>query len=31
MPGEVLDNLNVEGVGFELTGRTCPGRQNPIR
>jgi glyoxylase-like metal-dependent hydrolase (beta-lactamase superfamily II) len=31
MPGEVLDGLNIEGVGFELTGRTCPGRQNPIR
>jgi glyoxylase-like metal-dependent hydrolase (beta-lactamase superfamily II) len=31
MPPEALDALNVEGVAWELTGRTCPGTQNPIR
>lgn len=31
MPSEALDALNVEGVSWELTGRTCPGAKNPIR
>jgi glyoxylase-like metal-dependent hydrolase (beta-lactamase superfamily II) len=31
MPSEALDALNLEGVNWELTGRTCPGTENPIR
>jgi len=31
MPPEALDSLNLEGVSWELTGRTCPGAANPIR
>lgn len=31
MPTAALDQLNIEGVRFELTGRTCPGAENPVR
>jgi glyoxylase-like metal-dependent hydrolase (beta-lactamase superfamily II) len=31
MPPEALDALNLEGVSWELTGKSCPGTQNPIR
>jgi glyoxylase-like metal-dependent hydrolase (beta-lactamase superfamily II) len=31
MPSAALDQLNIEGVNFELTGRSCPGTPNPIR
>jgi len=31
MPVAVLDQLNIEGVRFELTGRTCPGANDPVR
>jgi hypothetical protein len=31
MPPEVLDQLNVEGVGHELGPAACEGRQNPVR
>ena len=31
MPAEALDALNLEGVGWELTGHACPGAPNPIR
>lgn len=31
MPPDALDALNIEGVSYELSGRTCPGVENPIR
>jgi len=31
MPAEALDALNVEGVSWELSQRTCPGADNPVR
>lgn len=31
MPPETLDALNIEGVSWELSGRTCPGADNPAR
>lgn len=31
MPVDALDQLNIEGVHFELTGRSCPGMKNPVR
>ena len=31
MPEGVLDALNLEGVDWELTGKTCPGTANPVR
>jgi len=31
MPAAALDQLNIEGVRFELTGRTCPGVEDPVR
>ena len=31
LPEGVLDALNLEGVNWELTGKTCPGTANPVR
>lgn len=31
MPPDNLDALNIEGVNFELSGKTCPGVENPVR
>lgn len=31
MPADVLDQLNIEGVGFEVGAISCEGRTNPIR
>jgi glyoxylase-like metal-dependent hydrolase (beta-lactamase superfamily II) len=31
MPVAALDQLNIEGVRYELTGRPCPGVSDPIR
>ncbi len=31
MPPDDLDALNIAGVSYELSGKTCPGVENPIR
>ncbi len=31
MPPDDLDALNIKGVSYELSGKTCPGVENPVR